>query len=65
MINPLIGKAESFIWTDDEVELQLTVTVEYKTSRTLEIVLNKEEDRKKRRNDIPFGGHVEYSREKD
>ena len=32
------GKADSFIWTDDEVELLLKVTVEYKTLRAMQNV---------------------------
>ena len=28
--------ADSFVWTDDEVELLLKVTMEYKTSRAIE-----------------------------
>ena len=32
------SKADSFVWTDDEVELLLKVTIEYKVSKTSENV---------------------------
>ena len=32
------SKAEPFVWTDDEVDLQLSVVLEYKVSRTSENV---------------------------
>jgi len=32
------GKADSFVWTDDEVKLLLKVTMEYKVSKTSENV---------------------------
>ena len=32
------SKGDAFVWIDDEVELRLKVTVEYKLSKTLENV---------------------------